>query len=179
MSIGLKRGTVAVEPHNEEWCFAAQEMINKLKSILKGDIVDVQHIGSTAIKNICAKPIIDLVVGVECFEKIMVHNEALKRNGIVYRRQEHPGQHLYVCVDTDNNIQTHFIHVVIYGENQWNDYLNMRDYLNAHKDKAKEYSDLKEKLAKKFAKDRTEYTNGKGEFISKILQEAQQWRKGL
>ena len=60
MSIGLKRGTVAVLPHKTEWDIAAQEIINKLKEILKDDIVDAQHIGSTSIMNICDKPIIDI-----------------------------------------------------------------------------------------------------------------------
>lgn len=176
MSIGLKRGTVAVESHRVEWDVAAQAIINKLKDILKENVVDLQHIGSTSIKNICAKPIIDIVVGVNSFDRIMVHNEELMASGIVYRRQDHPGQHLYVCYDTENDIQTHFIHVVIYGEKQWNDYLNMRDYLNAHEDKAKEYSDLKERLAKMFPQDRQAYTNGKSLLIENILQSAQAWR---
>ena len=50
MSIGLKRGIVTVQPHRMEWDIAAQEIISKLKNILKDDVVDVQHIGSTSIK---------------------------------------------------------------------------------------------------------------------------------
>lgn len=64
MQIGLKRGTVLVEPHRIEWEIAAQEIISSLRKILKDDMIDAQHIGSTAIKNICAKPIVDIVVGV-------------------------------------------------------------------------------------------------------------------
>lgn len=52
----------------------------------------------------------------------------------------------------------------------------MRDYLDAHKDKAKEYSDLKERLAKMFPQDRQAYTNGKSLLIENILQSAQEWR---
>lgn len=177
MSIGLKRGKVTVQPHRMEWDVAAQEIINKLKNILKDDIVDVQHIGSTSIKSICAKPIIDIVVGVSSFDRIMVHNEELMENGIVYRREDHPEQHLYVCGDADNDIQTHFIHVVIWGQKVWNDYLNMRDYLNAHEEKAKEYSDLKERLANEYPEDRQSYTAGKSVLIESILQSAREWRK--
>lgn len=177
MSIGLKRGTVAVLPHKTEWDIAAQEIINKLKEILKDDIVDAQHIGSTSIRNICAKPIIDIVVGVKCFDRMMIHNEELMANGIVYRRQDHPGQHLYVCGDIDNDIQTHFIHVVIWGQNAWNDYINMRDYLNAHEEIAKEYSDLKERLANEYPEDRPAYTSGKSVFIETVLRSAEEWRK--
>ena len=142
MSLGLKRGTVKLEPHNAEWETCAQNMIAKLKEILKDDIVDAQHIGSTSIKNIFAKPIIDIVIGVTDFDKIMRHNNVLNANGIVYRREDHPEQHLYVCGDMENNIHTHYIHVVIWGKEAWNNYINMRDYLNSDYKTAQEYSDL-------------------------------------
>jgi len=177
MSIGLKKGTVAVEPHKIEWETAAKKLIDHLKVIVQDDMTDAQHIGSTSIKGICAKPIIDIVVGVSSFDKIMKHNDDLSKNGIIYRGQDYPGQHLYVVVDSKTEIQTHFIHVVIWGQDIWNNYINMRDYLNAHEDAAKEYANLKERLAKEYPKDRIAYTNGKSAMIEKILQEAAVWRK--
>lgn len=177
MSIGLRIGTVAVEQHNIEWKTSAQELIDNLINILKDYIIDAQHIGSTSIKSICAKPIIDIVVGVSDFDKIMQHNEELLRNGIVYRREDHPGQHLYVCGDLENDIQTHYIHVVIFESKAWNNYLNMRDYLNAHEEDAKKYSDLKKQLAKEYPEDRIAYTNSKSAFIEMILRKADEWRK--
>lgn len=62
MSIGLKRGTVAVEPHRIEWDMAAQEVMNKLKDILQEDIVDLQHIGSTSIKIYVQSPLLILLL---------------------------------------------------------------------------------------------------------------------
>lgn len=64
VSIGLQRGAVAVEAHKAEWEAAAKKTIELLKSILKNDAVDIRHVGSTAVKSICAKPIIDIAVGV-------------------------------------------------------------------------------------------------------------------
>ncbi len=177
MSLGLKRGTVVVEPHKVEWEIAAQDIISVLKQALKDDIIDVQHIGSTSIKSVCAKPIVDIVVGVSGFDKIMKHNDVLNGKGIIYRGEDHPNQHLYVCGDLEKDIHTHYIHVVIWGQEFWNNYLNMRDYLNAHGDSAKEYSELKERLAKEYSEDRTLYTNGKAAFIEDILQCAEEWRK--
>ena len=55
MSLGLRRGTVLVEPHNAEWDVIAAETIAELHRILQDVLVDAQHIGSTAIKDICAK----------------------------------------------------------------------------------------------------------------------------
>ena len=177
MSIGLVRGTVTLEPHNMQWELSANKLINKLKDMLKEDIIDAQHIGSTSIIHTYAKPIIDIVVGVSDFERIMKQNDELMETGIIYRREDHPGQHLYVCGDLEHNIHTHYIHVVIWGGQQWNNYINMRDYLNVHKDKAEEYSELKLSLAKKYPEDRIAYTDGKSGFIESILKEAGEWRK--
>ena len=82
MSLGLRRGTVQLEPHDKQWDDVAVQTIKTLKSILCDDAIDIQHIGSTAIK---AKPIIDIVVGVTDFERIMSHNEQLQKKGIFYR----------------------------------------------------------------------------------------------
>lgn len=177
MSIGLKRGEVAVENHQIEWETSAKSIIDLLKNIMKNDIVDVQHIGSTSIKSICAKPIIDIVVGVNDFNDILKHNDILEKFGMIYRGQDHENQHLYVCGDLQNNIQTHFIHVVIFNSKEWHDYIDMRDFLNANEEKALEYSNLKEKLAKKYPNDRIAYTNGKSWLIEEILKNAALWRK--
>lgn len=172
MSIGLKRGEVAVENHQIEWEISAQKIIDLLKNTLKNDIIDVQHIGSTSIKNICAKPIIDIVVGVNDFNNIFKHNEELEKNGIIYRRQDHENQHLYIYANLQNNIQTHYIHVVIFNSEEWYNYINMRDYLNENNEKAKEYSELKKQLANKYPNDRIAYTNAKSKLIEEILKSA-------
>jgi len=86
--LGLYRGTVIVEPHNIEWEITAQQTISKLKNILGSVISDAQHIGSTSIKNICAKPIIDHVVGVEDFDALFEMNDILEENGFLFRGQD-------------------------------------------------------------------------------------------
>ncbi len=176
MSIGLLRGVVTLEPHKMEWEVSAQKVIAAMKNILKDDIIDAQHIGSTSIKGICAKPIIDIVVGVSNFDRIMKHNDTLQEYGIIYRRQDHPNQHLYVCGDLKKEIHTHYIHVVIYKSESWDNYINMRDYLNAHEEEAMKYARLKEHLARQYPEDRTAYTNGKQIFIENILRKAREWR---
>lgn len=174
MKLGLRRGTVAVEPHNSEWEVAAQQTISKLHEILGNTAVDIQHIGSTSIKNICAKPIIDIAVGVRDFRDILELNAVLEDNGFIFRGQDVPDQYLYVCGDEDS--RTHHIHTVIYDSEAWNNYINMRDYLNCHNDEAQAYSELKEKLAKKYPDDRNRYTELKSGLIAEILAKAHDWR---
>ena len=63
--LGLKRGTVALLPHQTLWDDVAAKTIMLLKSLLNDVAIDIQHVGSTAIPNVWAKPIIDIIVGVE------------------------------------------------------------------------------------------------------------------
>ena len=71
MSLGLRRGTVKLEPHDLRWEEEAGKAIEMIKSILGEDAVDIQHVGSTAISAISAKPIVDIVVGVKELSRIL------------------------------------------------------------------------------------------------------------
>ena len=175
--LGLKRGTVAVELHDPEWERVAKATIEKLRRLLSGVALDIQHIGSTAIKNIVAKPIIDIVVGVSDFDRIFKLNPVLEENGFIFRGQDVPNQYLYVCGDADS--RTHHIHVVLCYSIYWNNYVNMRDYLNSHEEDAREYSELKKRLAAEYPEDRNTYTEKKSALINEILKKAAVWRKSL
>ncbi|MGN0617354.1 GrpB family protein [Ruminococcus flavefaciens] len=174
MKLGLRRGTVAVEPHDRQWEVTAQQTIAKLREILGDTAVDIQHIGSTSIKDICAKPIIDIVVGVRDFRDILEKNEILEKNGFIFRGHDVPDQYLYVC--GDESTRTHHIHTVIYNSEAWNNYINMRDYLNCHNEEAQAYSELKEKVARQYPDDRNRYTELKSGLIAEILKKANNWR---
>ena len=174
MKLGLRRGTVAVEPHDRQWEVAAQQTIAQLREILGDTAVDIQHIGSTSVRNICAKPIIDIAVGVRDFSDILEKNEILEKNGFIFRGQDVHDQYLYVCGDEDS--RTHHIHTVIYNSEAWNNYINMRDYLNCHNEEAQAYSKLKEKLARQYPDDRNRYTELKSGLIAEILAKAHDWR---
>jgi len=175
MSLGLKKDTVKLEEHQEAWDIEGANTCKKLKGILGDDAVDAQHVGSTSIRWICAKPIIDIAVAVRDFQDIMKHNEELEENGIVYRRQDVPGQHLYRCGELDHDIVTHFIHVVIADSQAWHNYINFRDYLNSHPDDAKQYEDLKKDLCARYPEDRNSYVKGKEDLIDDILVKANAW----
>ena len=176
MELGLKRGTVELMPHQKLWEENAAETIKALKSVLGEVAVDIQHIGSTSIRSICAKPIIDLVIGVRDFETIKTKINDLKAIGVIFRGQDHPGQLLFVKGDFEKDTRTHHIHTVIWGETEWENYVNFRDYLNTHPEKAAQYDALKRHLLRDFAEDRGAYTSGKQELIDRFLSEARAWR---
>ena len=129
--LGLKRGTVELIPHQTVWEEDAAKTILLLKSILNDAAIDIQHVGSTAIKNICAKPIIDIAVGVNSFNSIKPYIGLLEENGIIFRKEDVERQLLFVIGDFEKDIRTHHIHFVEWDSAEWNNYINFRDYLNA------------------------------------------------
>ena len=98
--IGLKRGTVKLCEHEKEWEFEAQNTISRLKQILGNVIKDIQHVGSTSILSIRAKPIIDIAVAVDDFDDILSFEKELKDAGFYYRPKSQAsikGQLLFAC----------------------------------------------------------------------------------
>ena len=83
--IGLKRGTVKLCEHEKAWEKEAQDTISRLKQILRNGIKDIQHVGSTSIQSIKAKPIIDIALAVDDFDDILGFEKELKDAGFYYR----------------------------------------------------------------------------------------------
>ena len=177
MSIGMKRGTVYLEEHQSAWEQSAKDTIDELQKALKGIDADIQHVGSTAVRSVRAKPIIDIAVGVSDLDEVIARNDLLAEYGIIFRFDERPGHLLYVKGDFGRDTRTHHIHVVKIHSREWNNYLNFRDYLNADKAAASEYEAVKSHLAGLYPDDREMYTEEKGKTVSKLLLEAEKWRK--
>lgn len=170
MIIGLKRGTVELVEHQEGWEEAGRECIRQLSSILGEKAVAIEHVGSTEIPGIHAKPIIDIAVGVRSLDKAMECKDVLERNGIIFHGEDNPGQLLFVIGDGD--IRTHHIHFVPYNGEAWRNYIIFRAYLRSHPERAKAYDNLKLQLASMYSDNRTAYTASKDSFIKETISEA-------
>lgn len=178
--IGLKRGTVKLSEHEKEWELEAENTIDRLKQILGDVIKDIQHVGSTSILSIKAKPIIDIAVAVDDFDDILNFEKELKDNGFYYRPNAQASlrnQLLFACgsfYQGTGDLQTHFIHVVRTNSMDWINYINFRDYLNSNLSVAKEYERLKISLASQAPIDngREKYLSGKHDFIIYTLRKA-------
>lgn len=176
--LGLKRGTVQLCEHERNWEIEAQRTILRLKEILGDVIRDIQHVGSTAIFTIKAKPIIDIAIAVDNFDDVLLFEQELKKQGFYYRPKANLGEQLLFASGSyyvgTGDIQTHFIHIVKTGSMDWINYINFRDYLNNTPSVAKEYEDLKVLLALKFPVDssREKYLHGKQAFITYTLRKA-------
>lgn len=179
MVIGLKSGTVALADHDPEWETIAAQTIDQLWRVFGSAAKDIQHVGSTAIRHIKAKPIIDIAVAVDDFSSVEELSAAVEKAGFLRRHWETAEQMLFAAGDYSrpDGVVTHFIHVVKTDSMDWHNYLRFRDYLNANVTAAKSYEDLKVRLADEnpLDKRREKYLAGKRDFIQKTLQDALMW----
>lgn len=182
MSLGLKRNIVELVEHDSEWEKLAFQTIQQLWRILGPVAKDIQHIGSTSIQHIKAKPIIDIAVAIEDFLEIEALFDELESNGFSNRGwflDEHMIFTIGENVEPNDRITTHNIHIIKIDSAYWHDHIIFRDYLNAHPFVAKAYEALKIKLASEYPYDigRKKYAAGKNDFINETLQKAAKWNQ--
>lgn len=169
--MGLKRTDVELSDYTTRWHDDFIEQREVLNNIFGDDAISIEHVGSTAIPGLKAKPIIDIQVSVADLEVALKHKEELENVGYEFRGNAGvEGRYFFAKGDPEN--RTHYLHVEPYHSSNWETHIYFRDYLLEHPEAVTEYQELKEDLAKKFPEDRKSYTAGKNEFITNILEKA-------
>ncbi|MFF2597375.1 GrpB family protein [Priestia megaterium] len=168
--LGLERGLVKLEPYNDKWSKLFDEERELLSSQLKELITAIEHVGSTSIEGLFAKPIIDIAIGVSSLDRVIKIREKVKGIGYFEVPVNIDGKHVF-AKSKENKI-THFLHIITYDQNLWRDQIYFRDYLRSFPDSKLEYVKLKEELAKKYPNDVISYTNEKKKFVDSILKKA-------
>jgi GrpB-like predicted nucleotidyltransferase (UPF0157 family) len=159
---------IDVVPYRLEWLNQYNEEANSITSILNHEIVQIHHIGSTAIKGMFAKPIIDILAVVRNINNIDKFNDRMTQIG--YRPMGEFGiKGRRFFIKGDDELRAHHLHVFQLGNREIKKHLSFRDYLIANPGIAKRYSDLKRKLAKSYPHDINKYMDGKDGFIRKII----------
>lgn len=172
MVLGLKGAKVELADHDLEWETLAAHTIEQLWRVFGSTATDIQHIGSTAIRRIKAKPIIDIAVGVQSFEVLAEVLPRLEASGYKRSFNRFNDDMLYTKGDFENDTTTHYIHILMIESMQWRNYTDFRDYLNNCPKKAVEYEALKNDLAQRYPEVKKSYTDGKKEFMDECLFEA-------
>ncbi len=169
--VGLLRGTVRVDSYHSAWAEVAREHCERIRCALGDDCLDVQHVGSTSVPGLAAKPIIDIAVAIADFTPLLISR--LESVGYIYRPSDEIGQWLFV--QGQGEMRSAHIHLVKYMSMEWRNYLNFRDYLRTFPNHREEYQQLKLSLAEKYPLDRETYTKSKAEFIQYTLRKAMVW----
>src|SRR5919199_3703709 len=135
--------------------------------------VDIQHIGSTSVLGLAAKPIVDIGVGIKEYPLPESTIEAVVALGYEYFGERGiPRRHYF----NKGRPRTHHLHILEVEGEEWIRHILFRDYLRAHREEALRYEALKRDLARVYRHDREAYTEGKTEFVLATLAKARAWR---
>lgn len=173
--LGLSNKKVSLLPDDKFW----REEFKKEKKIIQDKINDkviIEHIGSTAIPDIPAKPIIDIGIGINESMDIEGIVKSLEEVGYIYKGDNGiSGRHYFVKGKPEN--RKYHIHMFEANHPDWKNHLLFRDYLITNDELARDYGELKLKNWKLHIGDREGYTDSKNSFIQKVLKEAKRYKK--
>ena len=167
-TIGLKRGTVRVVAHRAKWRQLFERERRALRERIGHLVVDIQHVGSTAVPGLDAKPIIDIAVAVPYAGAIPQLRQPLCELGYIDRGDAGADGGYIFVKESAPEVRTHHLHVVAIDDPQWRDYLQFRDKLRADETLRTRYTEFKKALQERFAEDRKGYTSAKKGFIDGV-----------
>lgn len=162
---------VAYDPR---WAARFEEEKARILEVAGSRLLAVEHVGSTAIPGILAKPVLDILGGV----RTLADGDALVTRLAAIGYEYVPE---YEAIIPDRRYfrkgpagaRTHHLHVVEHEGKEWRKMMGFRDYLRAHPAVAREYGELKRRLARTFRDDRDAYQEAKASFIRDVLARAE------
>lgn len=163
--------------HSPEWAQEFAEIGRTIRHSLGPIALRIDHIGSTSIPRLDAKPIIDIQISVAALEPIKSFQRPLEQLG--YRwRSDNPDKTKRYFRETPPMRRTH-IHVRKLGSWHQQAPLLFRDYLRVHRSDCEKYGAVKRELARRFHHDRKQYTSSKSDIVWEILERADRWAASL
>jgi GrpB-like predicted nucleotidyltransferase (UPF0157 family) len=166
---------IIIVPYDPDWPVQFREIADAIRQAIGSVAVRIDHIGSTSVPGLAAKPVIDIQIAVRDFEPFAAIREPLEQLGYVWR-SDNPELTKRYFREAPGTPRTH-IHVRRRGSFHEQFALLFRDYLRATPQRAADYAALKYALATQFTHDRDGYQDAKAPFIWQIIQEADLWAK--
>jgi GrpB-like predicted nucleotidyltransferase (UPF0157 family) len=171
---------IEVINYDPSWIADFETESAMLARIFGQRLVEIQHIGSTSVPNLLAKPIIDILIVLDHTDDIDSFNSFMETLGYRVRGEcldatipGTPGR-FYFTKET-NGVRSHHVHIYAKGHSDILDKLAFRDYLRAHESVALAYADLKRSLAVDHRFDNIGYMRGKDAFVKSVLVDARRW----
>lgn len=167
--LGLVRHTVSLAQPADDWPMLFHTERQRIAEATGDAQLTIEHVGSTAVQGLPAKPILDIAILLELEPMLGRLKSALQDIGYIDRGDRgSDGGHLFVR-DSQPNVRTHHVHVVRCGDPAWTNYLCFRDALRASPELKRRYAALKRRLAAQFSDNRAAYTESKAAFIQEAL----------
>jgi GrpB-like predicted nucleotidyltransferase (UPF0157 family) len=160
---------IIIEKHNPNWANEFEEEKGKLQRVFNGKTTIIEHIGSTSVKNLAAKPIIDMMIGIHDFDQVTTFVSSIQQLGFDYIEDYEavmPKRRFFI--KQKNGKRTHHIHLVKLYSEFWHRHLNFRNHLRNNVEDKEQYQKLKIALSRIAWNERDEYTEAKSAFIRNI-----------
>lgn len=164
------KSSVTIRPSTEEWPYLFEQVHRELLTAFSPDSTQIEHIGSTAIVGLCAKPVIDVLLGANSLSEIesqITSLEALGYSYVTKYEKEVPTRRYFVKSPVDS-LRIH-LHGVEIGSRIWCEHLKFRNLLRSDDQLRSAYQELKLRLAVQYADDKSAYTEAKAPFIQHVL----------
>jgi GrpB-like predicted nucleotidyltransferase (UPF0157 family) len=161
---------VVVSPYSTEWPDRFRDARDELFAAFAPTGVAIEHIGSTSVPGLAAKPVIDVLLGADSLADVESKIEALGRLGYAYvpKYERELPMRRYFVKSSAGALRIH-LHAVERGSRLWQEHRAFRDALRADAGLRSEYQSLKLDLAERFAGDKSAYTEAKGPFILAVI----------
>lgn len=166
---------IRVVAYDPAWPQLYADEVAHLHWALGDELVDIHHIGSTAVVGIHAKPVIDILPVVRDINRVDRRNPWMVTLGYEPRGENHIPGRRYFCKEIDGE-RTHHVHVFQVGHPEIARHVDFCAYLNAHPDDAQRYVELKRALADRFPRDIMGYNDGKTALIHELDAKAAAWK---
>jgi GrpB-like predicted nucleotidyltransferase (UPF0157 family) len=165
--------SIVIADYSPAWPAMFEEERARILDVAGDHIDDIQHVGSTSVPGLGAKPIIDIMIGLRDLSYVEQFVQPLRQLGYGYLGEHGiPERHFFRKPDNGSWItRTHQIHMIVMGSDFWCRHLLFRDYLRLHPEDARRYYSLKKELAQQFGATEN-YTDAKTSFIEGIIAKA-------
>jgi GrpB-like predicted nucleotidyltransferase (UPF0157 family) len=166
--LGLKRGTVTIVDYNPDWPRLFDVEKAAIKDAIGTNIIAIEHVGSTAVPGLCAKPILDIAISVASFEAVEDCIQPMVDIGYTYfGDRDNRGDHFFAKGPEES--RTVYVHMVKRHSKNWQESIGFRDYLIANPEQREKYGTLKQELAARYPDSRDLYSKAKDGFIETCL----------
>ena len=152
-----------------KWLFHKEKVL--LRMVMRGHVLQIQHVGSTAMPGMIAKPIIDILAAVSDFERAFACVTAIEQLGYQYMGESQDPPHYYFV---KGDPERYHLYLVERSGEMWVRRIAFRDYLIGHPRIARQYAELKRQLARRYPDDLKAYQDGKLPFVEWVGELADQ-----
>jgi GrpB-like predicted nucleotidyltransferase (UPF0157 family) len=167
---------VRIVDHDRAWPGMAEQELRRIEAAVGDVAVRLEHVGSTAVPGLAAKPIIDLQLSVTAMEPRALYVAPLERLGYLFApAPESPDHHFFA--KPPERPRTHHLHVCPAGGEHELRHVAVRDFLRSHPGEAASYAALKRAVVARHPQDRLAYIDGKDEYVTALEQRAVAWAR--